>query len=61
MKFPMCIDKTFIEGSVSQIIELGPSFYLMKCGQIGIEKAQNVSRFFYIKEKLRPSLDMIFI
>ena len=32
------IDEILIDGSVSQIIDLHPSFYLMKCRKLGSEK-----------------------
>ena len=37
--------ETIMEGTVSQIFDLGPSFYFMQCGKLDMKKLQKVTRF----------------
>ena len=54
MKFSGVIDNILIQGSVSQMFKLGPSFIFMECRKISIEKKVKSFPFFTIKSKLRP-------
>ena len=54
IKFHIHIENIWMEGTVSQILYLGPSFDFMKSRKIIMQKKQNSSRFFYIKLKPGP-------
>ena len=43
-----------MQGSVSQIFDLGPSFYFMKCRKLFCIKKTKSYPFFAIKNKLGP-------
>ena len=45
------IDNIHIEGTVSQIFDIGLSFYFMKCIKFNKKKSTKSSRFFVIKSK----------
>ena len=45
MKIDRLVVESYSEGTVSQILYLGPSFYFMKCRKLGNKKYQKVSRF----------------
>ena len=45
MKIDRLVVESHLEGTVSQILYLGPSFYEMKCRKLGNKKYQKVSRF----------------
>ena len=45
-KFGTCVVNDHSEGTVSQIIDLGPSLYFMKSRKSSCKKYQKVSRFF---------------
>ena len=53
-KFAMLIDNIHMEGTVSQISEIGFSFYFMKCRKFNQKKINKIFPFFVIKSKLRP-------
>ena len=44
-----------MEGTVSQIFILGPSFNFMNSRKIIMEKVMKIFPFFYIKLKLEPT------
>ena len=44
-KFGTCVVDDHSEGTVSQIFDLGPSFYSMKSRKLSCKKYQKVSRF----------------
>ena len=45
-KFAMLIDNIQLEGTVSQIFEIGLSLYFMKCRKFNQKKSTKSSRFF---------------
>ena len=45
LKFQNIVSDILMEGTVSQIFYIGPSFYFMKCGNLVFKKYQKVSRF----------------
>ena len=49
MKFYLLILEYVMEGTVSQIFYLGPSFYFMKCRKIKFEKFTKSYPFFNTK------------
>ena len=53
MKLYMLILDYIMEGTVSQIFDLGPSFYFMKCRKKGLKKSLKVTRFFFNKMKTK--------
>ena len=44
-KFGIPVVQGNLEGTVSQIFDLGPSFYFMKSRKLGCKDYQKVSRF----------------
>ena len=46
LKFEICIHQIYMQGSVSQIFHLGPSFFFMDSRKLNKKKIQKVSRFF---------------
>ena len=54
LKFPVCILKVLLEGSVSQTFYLGPSFYFMaKNGQLFVLFCNTIF-YIFIKWELGP-------
>ena len=45
LKFSIHVDEKQLEGSVSQIFHLGPSFYFIKSRKLSLKKWQKVFRF----------------
>ena len=45
MKIYLLNIETIMEGTVSQIFDLGPSFYFMQCRKLDMKKWQKVTRF----------------
>ena len=48
-KFSTCIHEIWMQGRVSQNVDLGPSFDFMKCRNLNIKKKIKSYPFFYIK------------
>ena len=55
MKFHIHVENINLEGTVSQIFYIGPSFYFMRSRKIIMEK-KNLPVLFYIITKLGPIL-----
>ena len=56
MKFHIPTENIHLEGTVSQIFDIGPRFYFMKSRKIIMKKIIKIFPFFDIKIKLRPIL-----
>ena len=56
MRFHIHVINIHLEGTVSQILYIGPSFYFMKSRKNNKEKIIKIFPFFEIKTKLRPVL-----
>ena len=48
MKFELCIHQIYMQGSMSQNFDLGPSFCLIKSRKLSLKKGAKVSPFFYL-------------
>ena len=60
--FSQCIYDILIQGSLSQIVYIGPGFYAMKCRILSMKKRLKVSGFFYtdLNLFLRPKSETTF-
>ena len=56
MTFHILIENIHLEGTVSQILDIGPSSYFMKSRKIIMKKKIKIFPFFDIKIKLGPIL-----